>query len=134
MEAMTKANAIIRQLREINDYYKEEKRKLFELQKQLDREVSRIYHDLESRGNLNAAEGYCVARDLQLALRKRRLVKQELYEMKVIDRPIQIDQLSNKLEKAEKSMNKVKRNRNRKDNYMSSWNLNVSDFENEYIN
>lgn len=130
---MTKASAILKQLREINDYYAEEKRKLLKLQSQLDKEVSRIYHDLESRGNLNAAEGYCVARDLQLILRKRRLVKQEIFELNAIERPIQINQLSNKLEKAEKSMEKIKRTRSNKDNYTRKWDLSVSDFENEYI-
>lgn len=129
---MKKASSILDKLKDINNEYMQERKNLLALQSKLDKEVSRLYHDLESRGNLNAAEGYYVARDLQAILRKRRIVKQEIYELNAVSNPVNLQQLSTNLKKVENGMSKIKKDT--KNNYWRDWDLNVSDFESEYIN
>lgn len=57
-----------------------EKERLVAAMSQVDREINEIYHEIEA-SNFNAAEGYRLAKRLQLKLRERRQIKIDLQIM-----------------------------------------------------
>lgn len=67
---MNKARELYNKLEELTSEYVAEKKKLEKMQSRLDKEINKFYHNLESRGNFNAAEGYYIAKDLQELLKR----------------------------------------------------------------
>jgi hypothetical protein len=74
-------------------------------QSEYDKRISEIYHKLETK-KFNACEGYYISKELQDVLRKRRLVKQELFRMRDIYNTLAVESLNCKLPKAKKNIKK----------------------------
>jgi predicted RNase H-like nuclease (RuvC/YqgF family) len=79
--------------------------KLQKKQSQYDKRISEIYHKLETM-KFNACEGYYISKELQDILRKRRLVKQELYRMNGICNTLPLDSFKKKLPMAKADLKK----------------------------
>lgn len=73
IEHMTKLEEVVVG---IKDDYRKLKSKLIEL----DQDISSFYHRLEHE-NFNAVEGFYRAKEIQELYRKRRVVKQEIYDL-----------------------------------------------------
>lgn len=129
---MCKANKYLEKLNELTGEFLKEKKKLEAMQSILDRKISIFYHDLESREKFNAAEGYYIAKELQMLLRKRRIVKQELFEINALNNTIRLQDFSKSLPKAEKSLNKIEKDQRK--GYAINWEIELEDFEHELIN
>lgn len=66
----------------------------------VDHEVNDIYHRIE-QSKFNACNGYLLARELQMKLRERRRIKQELKNLKVLVDTVQERTLIPKIERAQ---------------------------------
>lgn len=80
-----------------------ERRRLKLLLSKLDKEVNKQYHKIEQM-NFNAAEGYCLSRELQVLLRKRRVVKEELYTLERLNQHLDVTSVVKTLPKTKKSL------------------------------
>lgn len=110
---MNKARELYNKLEELTSEYVAEKKKLEKMQSRLDKEINKFYHNLESRGNFNAAEGYYIAKDLQELLKKRRVVKQELYTLRMVNNNLQFNKIESILPHARKCLNTIQKDQKR---------------------
>jgi len=80
-----------------------------------DKEISRIYHELETT-NFNASQGYLFAKSLQGLLRKRRFIKTELDKIKSTNNELQ--QIKELVQQSEE---KVLKQQNKYETYAQGW-------------
>ena len=80
-----------------------------------DKEISRIYHELETT-NFNASQGYLFSKSLQGLLRKRRFIKTELDKIKSTNNELQ--QIKELVQQSEE---KVLKQQNKYETYAQGW-------------
>ncbi|PKR82426.1 hypothetical protein [Heyndrickxia camelliae] len=102
--------------------------KLREEAQKYDKELAEYYHTVEHKV-FNAAEGYYIAKELQILLRKRRLVKNELSSMDSLIKTLGLGNLHNKLTHSTKHVEKV---RKKNKDYTEGWDID-STFVDELI-
>lgn len=76
MEIMCKASKYVNEIDRIIRQIQSDRSKLGSKLSEYDKEISRIYHKIETM-KFNACEGYYLSKELQTVLHKRRLVKNE---------------------------------------------------------
>ncbi len=79
-------------------------KKLREKQSEYDKELSSIYHKIETK-NFNACEGYYLSKELQIVLQKRRLVKHELEMLFSMHDSLDLNRIINQIPKVQKTLN-----------------------------
>jgi len=127
---MCKVVGLLEKMKEVQQEYEKERKQLNVMLSKIDRDINLFYHNLEKR-SFNASEGYFIASDLQKLVRKRRVVKQEMFKLSALNSSLNIGELDKKLISAKKGLNKIRNDR--KDNYSSNWNINLSDVKAEFL-
>lgn len=101
---MCLAGSYLTQLQRLTDEISRDRAKLSELNSQLDRDISAIYHEIEKM-DLTPDNAYHICALLQSTLRKRRVVKDEFARMNSITDLI--DSNRNRVENAQKRYEKA---------------------------
>ncbi|MED1863306.1 hypothetical protein P4V41_07540 [Fictibacillus nanhaiensis] len=96
-------NQLEQLVRDIKGKHKELGKKL----SAIDKQVNVFYHDLEQRPAFNAVEGYYIAKDLQLLLQQRRVIKSELLRLHTMIKSLEINHVRSKLPKTIKNVNEL---------------------------
>lgn len=87
-----------------------------------DKEISKIYHDLETT-NFNASQGYFFAKRLQTLLRRRRFIKTEIDKLKSTNKEFQ--QIKELIHQSEQ---KMMSKQNRYEVYSEGWNISLNEW------
>ncbi|WP_442636470.1 hypothetical protein [Rossellomorea marisflavi] len=93
-----------------------------------DRELSKIYHDVEIR-KFNACEGFYITKNLQDVLQRRRLVKKEMGRLEQVYNNL-IKTADNNFYKIKRSVDKSKKS---EESYLENFNVTFSDIEQEVL-
>lgn len=126
---MCKVVGLLEKMKEVQQEYEKERKQLNAMLSKIDGEINIFYHNLEKR-SFNASEGYFIASDLQKLVRKRRVIKQEMFKWSALNASLSIRELDKKIISAQKGLNKIKNDR--KDSYSNNWSINLSDVEAEF--
>jgi hypothetical protein len=102
MNEMCYATKFINRFDELVKEVTEKYHELSNKQSEVDKKLSEIYHDLELR-KFNAAEGYYIAKDLQLVLKQRRIIKSEFTRIQHLMSTMNIKVMGQQLHKAKKN-------------------------------
>lgn len=97
-------------------------RKLSDQLSKYDKEVSEIYHMIETE-KFDAARGYCLSKQLQTKLRERRIIKHEMARLSSLKQTLNIEQLHNTIEKTKGNISKLK---NKNKEYTVDWDIDSS--------
>jgi chromosome segregation ATPase len=130
VKRVCKVSKILNDLEGMAETLQNEPKRLHEQLNQCEREISEIYHKIEQE-EFSEQRGNNLAKELQKVLRKRRLIKKELYSYRILKqtvRPVQNISLSH-IKGAKKALKGAK-SRTRK--YVADWdikNLNNDDFK-----
>lgn len=119
-------------LSQIQGVFQEVEKKTRELNHMLstiDKEISDVYHDLETR-SFNAVEGYYIAKNIQGLVRRRRLVKHEIQKMGVLQRSFVNSKQRGRLKQVKGS---VKQTSTGNKSYTAGWNLSFSEIEEDIL-
>ena len=108
------ASKFVNELQSMSDRIKNELKNMNKMLSQYDKEIASLYHKIEAK-NFNAAEGYCLSKDLQTILRKRRTVKQEIRKLHSLTHTIDIQSLP---VKAKANLSKIHKSENE---WKSDW-------------
>jgi hypothetical protein len=126
---MCKASKYLSEIDIIVNNIKNDLKKLNNKQSEYDKEISNLYHEIETV-KFNACEGFYYTKRLQELLQKRRLVKVELYRMKMIHDTLHINDMNNRLPKAQSSVQKSKDSSRE---WLNKFNITFSDIEAEVL-
>lgn len=73
----------------------------------VDKKISEMYHNIEVK-KFNAAEGYYIAKNLQIELQKRRVIKHEMGELQSLQQRMNLSNFENQLHKSSEVIDKLK--------------------------
>lgn len=111
-------NILHNKLLEIENYGRQMNQSL----SRTDKEISKIYHDLETT-NFNASQGYFFAKRLQTLLRRRRFIKTEIDKLKSTNKEFQ--QIKELIHQSEQ---KIVSKQNRYEVYSEGWNFSLNEW------
>ena len=103
---MCLASKFLKEVKTLKRRIDDERENLTNLLSDLDKEMSRLYHNVEAT-NFNAAEGYCYAKKMQDTLRKRRVVKQELQKLHSLSTNMNFEVVNELLGTTEKNLSRT---------------------------
>lgn len=126
---MCLATNYLNQIELIVEDVKGDMKKLNKKLSQCDKNISKLYHDLEV-SKFNACEGYYFAKNLQELLQKRRLVKSELHRLESIHNVL-IQSVGDRLKKAKTV---VEESKNKHKDWYTNFNISFRDIEEEVLN
>ncbi|WP_397331800.1 hypothetical protein [Paenibacillus sp. JSM ZJ436] len=101
----------------------EDKVRLTKLQSKYDLKVSNLYHEMETK-NFNASEGFKKYKELQVILRERRIVKNELSSIQALLSTLNVKAFESQIHK---SLAKVKKYDESNEKYTDGWNIGIAD-------
>jgi len=104
-------------------------KELTELQSFYDKELSEVYHRLETE-KFNASEGYYFAKRLQEILQKRRVVKKELANLKSLSMSKDFVSVKKSLNDANSNLQRRKKSSDEKE-YMKNFQFDINDVLNK---
>ncbi|MWV44811.1 hypothetical protein GRF59_14415 [Paenibacillus sp. HJL G12] len=100
---------------------KKDHEKLKKLVSECDIKVNQIYHDIEIN-NLNAANGFKKYKELQKALRERRVVKHEYASLTHLLRTFDVNKVEGQIHK---TMENTKKSEDSNQLYRCGWNISI---------
>lgn len=121
---MCKAKNLIEELKGTSNKINDEYKRLKELLSKYDKELSEMYHNLETKLKMNASEGYFVAKELRDLLQKRRIVKNELEYYKSIRDTLNISSINVGLNRAKHNIDRLQK---KHADYTQGWNIQLDD-------
>jgi len=114
---MCKATEYLKELDVLVNNINKEFNILSKKQSEYDTKLSEYYHQIEN-ANFNACEGYKLTKQLQQLLRKRRIVKDELFRLNSLRQTLNIVAMNNSIIKSKKNIEKSKKH---SDQYKKNW-------------
>lgn len=124
---MCLASRHLKLMEEVVNGYKSDMKKMSDMISNIDIQVNTLYHEIEVE-RYSTVAGFKKLKKLQEALRKRRVIKNEFAEMNQLNQFMQINEISTKIEKANKGSEKLK---NKNITYTDGWELNFDGLLNE---
>lgn len=100
---MCKAIRYIKELEDLLERLAADYEILRNKESEIDKEINKKYHELEVK-NFNAVEGYYIAKNLQLALQKRRILKAEMKRMNMLVSKFRLLDMNKQISGIEKSI------------------------------
>jgi hypothetical protein len=105
---MCLASDYIKQIEVITTRYKDDYEKLVGRLSHYDKLVADIYHKIET-ANFNACEGYYLSKNLQEVLQKRRIVKDEMSRLNMLNQTLNLNKLTSSLDNSRQCVAKSKK-------------------------
>lgn len=123
------ASKRLNELNKVLNGIKEDTMKLRQKVSEYDKSLSNLYHKIEM-ANFNAAEGYYLAKEMQILLQKRRIVKDEVHRMEYLFKCVSDGALHNKLKQ---TSNKIDKARKRSKEWKQGFKIDMDTFELEML-